>query len=162
MTDGTVVLGLGNLILSDEGVGVKAIRRLVSDARVPANVTLVDGGTLGLELLSYAAEAEHLLLIDAVDVSREPGTVVRFDQAALKGLPGGATMHQVGAADLLSTMYLMGHEPAAIVLLGVQPASTNLGVDLTPPVEAALDRLVDAAIAELTRWGSEGESSCMK
>ena len=151
----TIVLGLGNLLLADEGVGVRAVQRLVDDPRVPSDVTLVDGGTLGLELLSYAAEASRLLILDAADAGLAPGTVMRLGSGDLKGLAGGSTVHQLGAADLLATMRLSGHTPRDVVLLGVQPASTRLCVDLSLVVQASLNTLVEAAVAQLVAWEVE-------
>ncbi|HZS00824.1 MAG TPA: HyaD/HybD family hydrogenase maturation endopeptidase [Chloroflexota bacterium] len=160
-----VVLGLGNLLLSDEGVGVRALERLQTDPRLPAGLTLIDGGTLGLELLSCAAGATHLLVLDAVDVAVAPGTIVRLTGEALAHLPGGASVHQLGVADLLAALRLMGQEPAELVLLGVQPAVLTLGAALSPPVAAALAPLVEAALTELTRWGQTAppmEERCTK
>ena len=148
----TVVLGLGNVIMSDEGVGVMALRELLSDPRTPAEATLVDGGTLGLELLSYVANAHRLLLLDAVEVGQEPGTLVRFDLEALRALPGGASVHQLGAADLLAAMRLVGNDIADVVLLGVQPERVSLGTELSPVVAETLPRLASAALGELRRW----------
>lgn len=151
-TTTTVVLGLGNVLMSDEGVGVRAVQRLLHDARVPSSVTLVDGGTLGLELLSYTAAAERLLVLDAVDVDAPAGTLVRLDEASLAALPGGATVHQLGVADVLAAARMMGREPREVIVLGVQPASLALGTSLSTEVEAALDRLVDAAVSQLIEW----------
>jgi len=102
------VLGLGNLVHSDDGVGVHAIHHLQTDARVPAGVVLLDGGTQGLSLIPHISGFPRLLVIDAVDVGEAPGTVVRFEGKALDGLPGKATVHQLGFADLMITMKLLG------------------------------------------------------
>ena len=144
----TTVLGLGNLILADEGIGVRALQRLVEDPRVPSDVELVDGGTLGLELLSLAAGSERLIVLDAVDHGAAPGTLVRLTGDELGGLPGGGTVHQLGLVDLLSALRLMGQEPADIVLLGIQPGRIGLGTELTEDVRDALDQLVEAAVRE--------------
>lgn len=148
----TVVLGLGNLLRSDEGAGVRAVQRLLGDPRVPPGVALVDGGTLGLELISYTAGADRLLVLDAVDTGAAPGTLVRLDAAALQALPGGATVHQLGVADLLAGTRLLGREPEEVVLIGLQPASLSLGTTLSAELDAALDLLVDAAVAQLRAW----------
>lgn len=158
MDDGaTVVLGLGNVLLSDDGLGVRAVGRLAGDARVGPDVTLVDGGTLGLELLSYAAGADRLLVLDAVELGAEPGTLARLAGTDLAGLPGSSSVHQLGIADMLSAMRMMGHAPDEVVLLGLQPASLTLGTELSPAVAVALDVLVEAAIGELTAWDAGDE-----
>ncbi|HUY98962.1 MAG TPA: HyaD/HybD family hydrogenase maturation endopeptidase [Thermomicrobiaceae bacterium] len=152
-----VVLGLGNLILSDEGLGVRAAHRLLADPRLPAGVEVIDGGTLGLELLSMAAGARRMLVLDAVDVEGEPGAFFRFDHDKLRDLARGSTAHQLGVADLLAALRMMGQEPDEVVLLGLQPESLHLGTELTPAVAASLDGLVDAAVSELRRWDPPSE-----
>jgi hydrogenase maturation protease len=151
----TVVVGIGNLIRADDGFGLHALERLRRDPRVPAGVTFIDGGTYGLELLTYISDSTHLLLLDALDVGEPAGTVVRMANEELRGLPGAASVHQVGLADLLATLPLVSTTSREIVLLGVAPLSTDWGTDLTAPVAAALDGLVDEAVAQLVRWDGE-------
>jgi len=150
------VLGLGNLVHSDDGVGVHAIHRLQTDARVPAGVVLLDGGTQGISLIPHISGFPRLLVIDAVDVGEAPGTVVRFEGRALDGLPGKATVHQLGFADLMITMKLLGEAPDEVVVLGVQPVSTEWSAELTPRVRDAMPSLLDLVIAQLRSW-SAGE-----
>jgi len=149
------VVGVGNTIHSDDGAGVHALERLRGDPRLPGNVTLIDGGTHGIELLAYIHDSSRLLLLDAVDVGEQAGTLVRMADSELRGLPCGASVHQLGVADLLATLPLISEVPREIVLLGVQPASTDWGTELSAPVEAALGPLVDAAIEQLFRWSQE-------
>lgn len=149
-----VVLALGNLIRSDDAVGLFALRRLQEDSRVPADMSLVEGGTKGLELVPYVSEACRLLVLDAVEVGAPAGTILRLAGEDIRSLPGGGSVHELALADILSALRIMGCEPKEVVLLGVQPATTELGTSLSPPVEAALPALVDAAIVELERWAS--------
>ena len=121
----TLVLGLGNLVHSDDGLGVHAIQRLTADSRVPSDVVLMDGGTQGLSLLSHISAFQRLLVIDAIDVGEPPGTLVWLDGAALKNLPGKPSVHQLGFADMMVALELLGELPEEIVLLGVQPLSTE-------------------------------------
>jgi len=151
-SDQVLTLGLGNLLHSDDGLGVHAIERLRKDARVDSSVVLLDGGTQGLSLLPHLSGFPRWLVIDAVNVGEAPGTLVRFEGDALAGLPGKATVHQVGFADLMVAMKLLGESPEEVVVLGVQPLSTEWGTQLTPPVENALRGLVDAAIEQLEAW----------
>jgi hydrogenase maturation protease len=152
----TLVLGLGNLLLSDDGLGIHAIDRLRKDPRIDSgahsNVTLLDGGTQGLSLMPHLSGFPRLLVIDAIDVGAAPGTVVRFEGKALDGLPGKATVHQLGFADLMVAMKLLGESPEEVVVLGVQPLSTEWSVDLTPPVQNALPALLDMVVAQLETW----------
>jgi hydrogenase maturation protease len=151
----TVVVGVGNTIHSDDGVGVHAIKRLQADPRVPSDITLLDGGTFGIELLAYVQGSSRLLLLDAVDVGKQPGTMVRMSGHELRGFPCGASVHQLGVADLLATLPLVSDIPRETVLLGVQPATTDWGTELSPSVEASLGPLVDAAVEQLLRWSQE-------
>lgn len=153
-TGKTVVIAIGNTIHRDDGAGVHALRRLAIDSRLPADVALVDGGTRGLELLADAAGYSCLLLLDAVDVGEKPGTIVRMTAADLHGIPGAASVHQLGLADLLSTLPLISDAPTEVVLLGIQPAETDWGIELSPLVEANLRQLVDAAIEQLRVWSN--------
>jgi hydrogenase maturation protease len=148
-SDKTVVLGLGNILHADDGAGPEAIRRLRADSRVPAGVALVEGGTLGLELLPYVWDCERLIVIDGVDVGEAPGTVVRMSGEELNSLPGKSSVHQLGVSDLLVAVRMMAQRQPAVVLLGVQPATTDWGTELSPPAAAAMDSLIEAAIAEL-------------
>ncbi|MFZ3216480.1 MAG: HyaD/HybD family hydrogenase maturation endopeptidase [Candidatus Acidiferrales bacterium] len=148
----TVVIGVGNTILSDEGVGVHAARLLESDPRVPADVTILDGGTLGLELIPYASDASRMLILDAMNSGKAPGTLARMTGKDLLSTTAGRSVHQLGVADLIAALLLVSSGPQEIIVLGVQPANTDWGTTLSPEVEAALVLLVDAAVAQLHLW----------
>jgi len=151
----TLVLGLGNLVHTDDGAGVHAIQGLTLDARVPAGVRLLDGGTQGLGLLHHISGVGRMIVIDAVDAGETAGTVLRFEGKALKGLPGKASVHQLGFADLMVALELLGEAPPEIVVIGVQPQSTEWGAELTEAVAKALPRLIDNVIAQLECWSKE-------
>jgi hydrogenase maturation protease len=148
----TMVLGLGNLVHGDDGVGVHAIARLQRDDRVPTGLVLLDGGTHGLGLLPYISEFRRLIVVDAVNVGEAPGTVIRMEGDALRGMPGKPTAHQLGFTDMLVAMKLLGDAPDEVVLLGVQPASTEWSPELSPPVEAALTTLIESILSQLDVW----------
>lgn len=150
-----MVVGVGNSILSDDGVGVHAARLLQVDPRVPAGVIVLDGGTLGLELIPYVSGASRLLLLDAMDAGETPGTAFRLAGEQLWNLPGGTNVHQLGVSDLLATLPLVSDALREVILLAVQPASIDWGTELTPAVRAALGQMVDAAVAELRRWSDD-------
>ncbi|HWC01119.1 MAG TPA: HyaD/HybD family hydrogenase maturation endopeptidase, partial [Bryobacteraceae bacterium] len=139
-----MVVGLGNLLCSDDGLGVHAIEYLGRDGRLPPEAKLLDGGTQGLDLIPFLSGYRRLLVIDAVDAGETPGALMRFEQEALGGLPGRPTVHQLGFADLMIAMKLLGEAPEEVVLLGVQPLSTDWGTELTPPVKNALPSVADA------------------
>ena len=150
----TVVLGLGNLLRRDEGLGIRALERLQERYILPETAHLVDGGTLGLELLSFLEGADRLLVLDAALTDGPSGTLLRIAGGAVPAFFGMRTSpHEVGLADLLAVARLRASEPRKLVVLGMQPEAVELGWELSEPVAARLDALVDAAIAELRRWG---------
>jgi hydrogenase maturation protease len=152
----TLVLGLGNILMRDEGIGVRAVELLAARYEFPPEVELLDGGTLGLNLLPYVEEADRLLVIDAVDTGGEPGTVVRLESEELPAsLSIKISPHQMGLADLLAAARLRGCCPRELVLVGVQPGVIDTGLELSPPVAAQVASLVEAALSQLSRWGIE-------
>jgi len=149
-----LVLGLGNLLRRDEGLGIRAMERLRACYALPAAVQLVDGGTLGLELLSYLEGAERVLILDAALTDGPPGTLLRAAGDQVPAFFGMRTSpHEIALADLLAVTKLRGTEPHELVVWGMQPAALELGWELSEPVAAHLDALVDAAAAELQHWG---------
>jgi hydrogenase maturation protease len=126
----TVVVGVGNTILSDDGVGVHAARLLQHDPRVPVGVTILDGGTLGLELMPYVSDASRVLFLDAVNSGTAPGTPIRMTGSELLGTSSGLSVHQLGVADLIAALALISTVPQDIVVLGVQPANTDWSTQL--------------------------------
>jgi hydrogenase maturation protease len=155
----TLVLGLGNLVHSDDGLGVHAIQTLREDPRVPSDVVLMDGGTQGLNLLPHISAYQRLLVIDALDVGEAPGTMVRLEGKALDNLPGKPSVHQLGFADLMVALELLGELPEEVVLLGVQPLSTEWSAELTAPVRESLGPLSDVVIEQLQLWSRQLQPS---
>lgn len=151
-----LVLGLGNVLLGDDGVGPAAIARLERDYRIPPAVRLVEGGTLGLLLLDEIAEAQHLILVDAVATGARPGSLVRLDGAeVMDAVRDRLSVHQVGVADLLNAARLIGRYPATVALLGLAPGTIGLALARTPAVDDAIDTLVSAIVLELNTLGYE-------
>jgi hydrogenase maturation protease len=159
----TLVLGLGNILLRDEGVGVRVVERLQELYQFPPDVQVLDGGTLGLDLMSYVEAADRLLVIDAMDAGAEPGTLGHLEGEEVPAfLSVKLSPHQMGLADLLAATRLRDVYPEQVVLWGVQPAVIDVGLDLSPVVAAQVDVLVDRAVAELRQWGIElrSDRSC--
>jgi hydrogenase maturation protease len=149
-----LVLGLGNLLLQDEGLGVRALERLMDQYRLPDQVRTLDGGTLGITLLPFLEEVSHLLVLDAVHTGNPPGTLVRIEGEALqKALSLKVSVHQTGLQELLALGLLQGSLPPHIVVCGMQPSSIAWGVDLSSPVAGQIDLLVQMAIETLYSWG---------
>jgi len=152
-----LVLGLGNILLTDEGVGVRAVERLAAAYTWPENVELLDGGTLGLDLLPRLAGVDVLLLVDAVKAGGPPGALVRLEGDAIQAaLAVKMSVHQVGLQELLAVSAFQGTQPPQVVLWGVEPAVIDWGLELSLPVAARLDELVESLVAELHAWGISG------
>jgi hydrogenase maturation protease len=153
-TIGVLVLGLGNVLLGDDGLGAAAVARLERNYRVPPSVRLADGGTLGLSLLNLLAEAEHVILVDAVAAENPPGTLIRLDGADVSdAVRDRLSPHQVGVADLLDAARLIGSYPRTVTLLGLVPGSIDLGVVRSSAVNQSLDELVRAVVREVQSLG---------
>jgi hydrogenase maturation protease len=149
-----LVLGIGNLVMSDDGIGVRVVQQLAERYRFPAGVRILDGGTLGLDLLPQLEGVERLLVVDAVETGREPGSLIRLSGEDVPiVLETKVSPHQMGLKDLLAVAMLQGFDPIEMVLLGVQPELIEMGVELSPPVAAQQEALVGKVLAELTEWG---------
>lgn len=153
---GVVVIGIGNVVCSDDGLGVHAVRRLRERRRHTDHVELVEGGTAGLLLLPHLADARRAIIVDAIDTGAAPGTLIRLDALDwAEAFTGGLSPHDVGLRDLLGAARFSGAWPHELVLHGIQPCSTAIGTQLSGPVAAALDALVDRIAAELAAWTDE-------
>jgi hydrogenase maturation protease len=152
----TLVLGLGNILMRDEGVGVRVVERLREDYEFAPETQVLDGGTLGLDLLPWVEDADRLLVIDAVDMGAEPGSLARLEGEEVPAFLGvKISPHQMGLADLLAAAHLRGHFPQELVLWGVQPMLIDVGLELSPQVAAQVETLMERVLAELGRWEIE-------
>ena len=148
------VVGLGNLILSDEGVGVHVVRRLDEAYSFPDDVVLIDGGTSAIDLLDQLVEAEHIIFIDAAQTGGPPGSIVALQGARLPvWFRERMSPHQIGLADLLATLSLMDHTPESVTLIGIEPQSMELGTELTPQIDAAADEALAKVLEQLAALG---------
>lgn len=146
-----LVLGLGNSIMADDGVGPRVIELLNSDPRLPVNVELLDGGTLGLDLLPYLEGVGALVIVDAVETGKAAGTMVRLSGEDVPiAMETKLSPHQMGMKDLLAVSRLMGHLPEDIVLIGVQPERLEMDTELSASVNDVLPELVNMVISELS------------
>lgn len=151
-----LVLGLGNILLGDEGVGVRVVERLHEKYELPDEVQALDGGVRGLALLPYLEGVRRLLIVDAVAAGKEPGSLIRMEGDDVPAfLSPKVSPHQEGLADLLIAARLTDLYPEEVVLWGVEPAVTETGLELSPPVAARVDDLVERVVEELRRWGVE-------
>lgn len=146
----TAVIGIGNLLQADDGVGIRAVERLAG-RELPPGVELLDAGTATLDVLPHLCDKERVLVIDALRGGQEPGTVYRLTPEQLGACaPGSRFAHGVGVADLLLMAQGMGASPE-VVIFGVEPAVVELSLELSPVVEASMDRLLASIAEELAR-----------
>lgn len=149
-----VVLGIGNTILSDEGVGVRAAEALQERFELPEGVEVIDGGTAGMELLGPLSGTDVLLVLDAIKAGRPPGTVVKLagDEVPVF-FRSKLSPHQVSISDVLAGLEFSGDRPGDLVLIGVEPDNLELGLELTPAIAARVPEMVSLAAAELAARG---------
>lgn len=146
----TLVLGLGNIIMADDGVGPRVIDYVAQQGQLPDDVELLDGGTLGLDLLPRLENVRRLIIVDAVETGQVPGTLVRLTGDEVpQALETKLSPHQMGLKDLLAVARLMDQLPDEIILIGVQPASIEMVAELSPQVTACLPQLAAMVRREL-------------
>jgi len=144
------VLGVGNLLLGDEGVGVRCVERLERDHTLPGGIACLDGGTSTHELLADLEDLDLLIIVDALESGAAPGSLLRLEGAAIpSAFSNKLSPHQHGINDLLATLKLLGRAPEHVVLLGVEPQRIGLSMELSPAVAAAMDRLCAQVVKEV-------------
>lgn len=162
------VLGVGNLLFCDEGVGVRVVEHLLERYVFPRNVSIVDGGVLGLRLLGVVSETDHLIVVDAIRNRKAPGTLVRLEGDEVpRRLYAKNSLHQVDLLETLSVLPALDHYPETVIL-GVEPEDIeSMSLELSSPVQAAVAPLIGAVLQELERLevtpvekGGQGDVSC--
>jgi hydrogenase maturation protease len=144
--DNFLVLGLGNLLMNDDAAGLRAVYTLQERYPDRENFQIVDGGTLGLDLLGHVAWADKLLLLDAININEAPGTVALIAGEDIDPiLTQRISPHQVGLKDLLEAAELIGDRPPDVELLGIQYDNINMEMTLSEAVERGLPKLIAAA-----------------
>ncbi|HSC07973.1 MAG TPA: HyaD/HybD family hydrogenase maturation endopeptidase [Steroidobacteraceae bacterium] len=153
-TTQVLVLGIGNILLRDDGVGIRVLQALEERLDSDARIRFVDGGTIGFMLSALIEEAADLLVIDAVRMSASPGSVRCFENEAMDRFLTGrcGSVHELGLRDVLDMARLTGRFPCRRALVGVEPATTELGEQLSPEVEQGVASAVLMARGVLQRW----------
>jgi hydrogenase maturation protease len=146
-----VILGVGNLLLSDEGVGVHVAHELMK-MNLPPEVKVVEGGTDGFGLLNIITEANRLIVIDAVKGDAAPGSIYRFDIGEVRHCPSGfkTSIHQIGILEVLDLSELIGRTPYTTII-GVEPKSLEMGMELSPEIKAKIPRVIELILDELKK-----------
>jgi hydrogenase maturation protease len=149
-----LVIGLGNPIMADDGLGVAALERLRQGWSLPESVRLVDGGTWGMNLLPLIEEAERVVFLDAIDAGRPAGALILLEREELpRFLALKLSPHQIDLREVLALAELRGTLPSDLVAIGLQPGRVEMAFGLSPEVESRLDDLLTAAVKRLDRWG---------
>jgi hydrogenase maturation protease len=144
-----LVLGIGNILLHDEGIGVYVIREL-QKSDIPYHVELLDGGTAGADLLDDICDRLKVIVVDAVDADIEPGTVLRIrPEDLIPSANPSVSLHDVGLAETLAMARHMNCEPKDVVIFGVKPKDISPGLGLTPETNAILPEIIDLVLAEI-------------
>ena len=149
MRSGTLILGLGNPLRGDDGLGPRVVEEL-EQHELPVGVTAIDGGTGGLSLLRYLEEWKRVLIVDVAEVGLQPGQFVRFTPQQARLMEDGCSfsVHGAGLGEALALGHALGRQLAEIVIYGLQPESLDWRQGLSPAVEAGLPALVEAVLEE--------------
>ena len=149
-----MILGIGCTLYSDEGFGVQVVTKLESLYKFPDNVSIVDGGVLGINLLGVISQPDHLIVVDAIRNKGKPGDLYRLEGDAIpERIRAKNSLHQVDFLEALTLCQALDKVPATVIL-GVEPEDIEtLSTDLTPTIRAKVGQVIDMILAELTRLG---------
>lgn len=148
----TVIIGVGNLLLKDEGVGVHVVQEL-RKKRLPSTVEVHDGGVAGIGLLDFFPGASKVLLIDAADMNLTAGALVRFTPEEVAGRIEGPrfSAHDIGLLEVLELARALDQSPPQVVIFGIQPKEISWGTELSPEVQAAIPKVTDLILKEIQK-----------
>ena len=148
------LIGLGSILMRDEGVGVLAVRALEERYELPPELEVVDGGTSGLDLLPYLEGRDRVLFVDAVNFHQEPGYIGTLENDEIPALFGPkGSLHHLGLMDILAAAQLLDISPREVCLIGIQPQIIELGLDLSELMQEKMDPLLATITAKLKEWG---------
>lgn len=149
-----MILGVGCILFTDEGFGVRVIERLQKLYEFPDNVSVVDGGVLGLNLLGVISEADHLIVVDAIRNKGLPGSLYRLEGDAIpERIRAKNSLHQVDFLEALTMCQALDKVPETVIL-GVEPEDIDtLSIELTPAVQTKIDQMIEMILAELDHLG---------
>lgn len=149
MNDKTVIVGIGNILLGDEGIGVHVVSALRSKD-LPSNVEVIDGGTATLDLLSMISGVSKLIVVDAVKGKGEPGSIYRFTPDDIKTEKKIATsLHQIGLLNVLEMAATIGEKPKSTVIIGIEPQNTDWGLEPSTKIKEKIPKIIDVVLKEI-------------
>lgn len=147
------LIGLGNILLRDEGVGVHAVNTIKQRYAFSPCVEIIDGGTMGLDLLPIFEGSDKVLIVDAVDFGRDPGHIGIIENDGIPSvLNSKLSVHHINLSDVLFAAKLMDVLPSEICLIGIQPKSLDVGLDMTEMIKEKIETLIDMAVGKLKEW----------
>ena len=152
-----MVMGVGNILLSDEGLGVRFLDELAK-TELPANVEVLEGGTAGLELVHLIQDVEFLIIIDAFNGNAEPGALFRFQPGDIQVIPEQyeVSFHQIGIVEVLAMANVLGQAPQTLIF-GIQPKSLEWGLEISPEIQVLFPRLRELVQKEIDSIQREGK-----
>ena len=150
------LLGVGNILLSDEGLGVHIVNQFKEDYVCNPPVNVIDGGTMGMELLSYMRGMKKLILVDAINGGEVAGTVYEFPHEEMNTyFTDRISVHEVGMQDILRIRALQEDPLEDATVVGIEPSSLELGLEMTPVVASSIPKVIEIIRRILTEWGIE-------
>jgi hydrogenase maturation protease len=151
-----LVLGIGNLLIGDEGVGCRTVEELNKRFQLPEDVECIDGGTAGFELLPFFDDKDQVILVDALRNEMDPGTVMMVeDEYVPKAFLNSITPHQLGISDVLAAAQLEDNLPGKLILFGIEPKQLEVGIKLSTEVETGMEKVINAVVEQLRNFGYE-------
>lgn len=149
-----LILGIGNLLLRDEGVGIHVVQKM-KEMELSPGIEVMDGGTMGLNLLYYIENRDRVIVVDTVIVGDPPGTIYRFtDESLVQNKPMLRTAHGIDFTDVIKTAEMLGTKPKAIIFVGIEPSDMSEGIGLSEVIEKRVPTLIKMVMKEIESEGS--------
>ncbi len=155
MEKSVLILGVGNILWADEGFGVRCVEHISAAYLFDDNVTLMDGGTQGINLMGPLSAHSHVLLFDAVDFKQRPGKIITVKDKEIPAFfsKNKMSLHQMGISEIVAALSLLGQLPKAMTLIGIQPKILeDYGGSLTDEIKAQVPKAIDKGLLQLTDW----------
>ena len=154
-----LIIGIGNTLMKDDGVGVFAVKELVKKYILPQGVEVIIAGSMvGIELIPYLQNREKVLFVDALDMDAPAGTIKVISDKEITShahtlLQEKVSVHQIGLSELIATMLLIGDRPKEICLIGIKPQEISIGEELSKPLQQKMNSLLSTIVNILKEWG---------